>query len=133
MKIIGRILVILAAALIVVGAAYAFFQTDVAAQLTPGRRGGEFVERGLPEGEHLERGLRPEFRDEDFSGHLPEGFGRGEFQHGGRHGGRSGSILGLFSFLSIGRHLLTIGVIVLVVVMIDRLISWRKRRVRVAE
>ncbi len=126
MKIIGRILIILAAALIVVGAAVAFTRTDMAVQFMPGGRGGEFAERGFPEGEHLERGG-------DFNGQAPEGFGQGEFQRGERHGGRSGGTLGFFSFSGIGRYLLTIGVIVLAVVMIDRLFSWKKRRVRVAE
>lgn len=125
MKIIGRIVIILAAALIVVGAAYAFVQTDMAAQLLP----GGLAERGFPEGEHLDRGARPEFQEGDFNGQPPQG----EFLRGGRHGGRSDGTLGFFSFLSIGRHLLMIGVIVLVVVMIDWLLSWRKRRVRVAE
>ncbi len=129
MKIIGRILIILAVALIVVGAAYAFVQTDMAAQLLPGGRGGEFAEGGFPEGEHLDRGARPEFQEGNFNGQPPQG----EFMRGGRHDGRSGGTLGFFSFLSMGRHLLTIGVIVLVVVMIDWLSSRRKRRVRIAE
>jgi hypothetical protein len=125
MKTIGRIVIVLAAALIVVAAAYAFVQTDMAAQLLP----GGFAERGFPEGEHLDRGTRPEFQEGDFNGQPPQG----EFLRGGRHGGRSGGTLGFFSFLSIGRHLLMIGVIVLVVVMMDWLLSWRKRRIRVAE
>lgn len=124
MKIIGRTLIILAAALIVVGAAYAIAQTDLA---TPLLSGG----RGFPGETRPERGKRPEFRDGNFASQLPEGFDSGEFLRGGdRHDGRSRD---LFSFLSIGRHLLIMGVIILAIIIVDRLLAWRKRRIRVAK
>lgn len=118
MKIIGRTLIILAAAFIVVGAAAAFAQTDLAAQLLPGGRGGEFVGDRFPEGT-LPEGFNPqEFRRGDVDGRFPGGERRGE---------RPGAF-GLFSFMALGRNLLTIALIILAVVGLERLFSWRKRR-----
>ncbi|MCB9423219.1 MAG: hypothetical protein H6667_25710 [Ardenticatenaceae bacterium] len=128
MKIIGRTLIILAVALVVVGAAIGFSRSGIAAQLIPGGRGDAFTGRGLPGDDNQV------FPGGAFDGQRPpEGFNRGEFSRGGeRHGDRSGA-LGIFSFLSLGRYLLTISVIVVVVVLIDRLFSRWKRRQKVAE
>ena len=79
MKIIGRILIILVAAFVVIGAAVAFTRTDFAAQLLPGGRGGVFADGRFPTGDRAEgfnpQGLR--------NGEVDGGFPTGEFRRGG--------------------------------------------------
>lgn len=131
MKIIGRIFIILIAAFVVIGAVAAFARTGMAAQLMPGGRGGEFTDGRFPE-DGLPEGFNPrEFRDGDVDGGFPDGFDAGEFRRGERHGERPGS--GVFSFMGLGRNLLTIVVIVLLVTMISRLFPRRKLRLKAAE
>lgn len=131
MKIIGRIFIILTAAFVVIGAAAAFARTGMAAQFMPGGRGGEFADGRFPDGGRPD-GFNPqEFRDGDADGGLLTGFDAGEFRRGERHGERPG--FGIFSFMGLGRNLLTIAVIVLLVTMISHLFSRRKLRTKVAE
>ena len=112
LKLIARILIILAAAILVVGVTFAIVYASGAAQAASNFRGGG---RFQPGGEHA-------------GGFIP-GQGAGGFRDGGNHLGRgefgSGGTSVLFNLLS---NLGTIAVIVVVVVLVERLLENVRRR-----
>lgn len=132
MKIVGRIVIILAVALVVVGGAAAFSKSDWAARFVPGfvvGRGSELGDGRFPDKERLPQfNLRGDHTG-DFADGFPEGLNRNEFRHGGE---RAGSF-GIFGFMGVVRNLLTIGIIVLLVVAVDRLFVSRKAKIKAAE
>ncbi len=101
MKTIGRILIILVAASIVIGATVAFSRTDLAAELLPSYPGGEFMPDDAFGGE-FEPG-EIERASPDVELQRPEGGpGRG------------------FNLFNMLKNIATIGLIVLGVVLFDR-------------
>lgn len=116
MKTLGRTLIILLAAFIVIGATVALANAGLLSNFSrfPGERGefGEFEPGEFPQGEFQ----RP--NDGDFA----EGF-RPEHGPGGREGG-GGRGFNLFSWI---KNLAIISVIVVIVVGLERLFA-RKRR-----
>jgi uncharacterized membrane protein len=137
MKLIGRIAIILFAALAVVGATMAFAQTGAAAGLAGGRPGGDrdrFIgaESGVQPGESGRRGTG--------AGVFPPGEGRrpmpgGAFRRGDHHGRMEGGAAGLAGLL---KSLATIGLIVLGVALFERLLRRRRlartgKTIRLAE
>lgn len=126
MKTVGRIFLILAVALVVVGAAYGLAQTGVLQNLTGGR--GEFFELEGGEGGRLrgpQAGFEPRFRPggegdlEQFGQARPERFG-----DRGRAGG------GVFGFGEVIKNLVIISVIVVAVVTLTLAADWLRRRWR---
>ncbi|MCA9935529.1 MAG: hypothetical protein H6662_07970 [Ardenticatenaceae bacterium] len=114
MKWVGRTIIILLAAMIVVAAAFAFSRSDLAAQLLPGGSGrGEFARGEFPEG------VRPELPDE---GGFPDRH-EGEFRPDGREGGS-------FRWFSTLKNLGIIGVIVLIVVVLQWTWGYLRRKIR---
>ena len=121
MKTLGRTLIILLAAFIVIGATVALANVGLLSNFSrfPGERGefGEFEPGEFPQGEFQ----RPD--DEDFA----EGF-RPEHGPGGREGGE-GRGFNLFSWI---KNLAIISVIVVIVVGLERLFARNRRPVMVA-
>ncbi len=111
MKMIGRILIILIAALVIVGATMAFAKTDAASQMGGGQKDGRFPTNG-----EVERN------------DLGDNLGEGGFQRGHNHEGGEGR--GGFNIATQVKNLAVIGAIVLVVALISRLNlqKWRKRK-----
>lgn len=114
MKIIGRILIILLAASVVVGAAWALTRNGANAQLAPGeartRPGGDFNGERLVPGQAPD-GFNPNQR--------PEGLREGGFDRGRQSG-----------FLPIGwiKNFVLIAIIVAVVVFIEFVMDRRRRK-----
>jgi len=129
-KTLGRLLLILAAALVIVGATYGLAQAGFLRNLMGGR--GELFEFEGGEGGRLrgpEAGFEPRLRPggEDASGQFgqarPERFGAQ-----GRDGGREGG--SLFGVGEVVKNLAIIGVIVLAVVALTVAGDWLRRRWR---
>ncbi len=106
MKIIGRTLIILAAALVVAGALFAFRQTEYARMPGESRPGRMRIEAG-------------EAR--------PDGFAPGGFEHRNRAGGdeHQASLAGL---VEVGKNLAIIAAIVALVVMLERVTRGLRQR-----
>ena len=119
MKIIGRILLILLAAVVVSGVTYAFSQT-AAAQPLPAARGGRGgFEGGGPRGELGQ--LPPDFGNRDAG----QGGFPGDFEREAR-GGDFDREFGGLSLTIVLRNLAMIAVIILVVQLLR--LGWRKLR-----
>ncbi len=119
MKIIGRILILLIAAMVVIGATYALSQTAAGAAL-PGARGG----RGGFEG-HGELSQFPA----DFGGRSASAGQSGifgNFERGPRGGGEFDREFGGLSLTVVLRNFAMIAVIILVVQLLR--FGWRKLR-----
>ena len=114
MKIIGRILIILLAASVVVGAAWALTRNGANAQFAPGEA------RFRPDGDSDGQGFAP--------GQLPDGFSPGQrpegFREGGFDRGRRGGFLPLGWIKNIG----LIAVIVAVIVFVEYVMDRRRRK-----
>ena len=98
MKSIGRILIILLAASLVVGTAWALTRDGTNAQFTPG-----------------EARFRPEGGDSFAPGQLPEGFWEGGFDRG-----RRGGFLPISWIRNIGLIMVIVAVFVFIEYLIDR-------------
>lgn len=110
MKIITRILIILLAASVVVGATWALTRNGANAQFAPHE--GNF----RPNGNGNSASNTPNF------GQRPEGFTNGGFRPEGRDRG------GSFSVLSLLRTLIPLSVVVAIGVLLDHLISSKRSR-----
>ena len=114
MKIIGRILIILLAASVVVGAAWALTRNGANVQFAPDEA------RFRPDGDFGGQGFVPDQSPQGFGqGQRPEGFREGSFDRGRRGG-----------FLPLGwiKNIGLIAVIVAVVVFVEHVMDRRRRR-----
>lgn len=127
MKILGRTIAILAAALVVVGAAAWFADTDYAQGLGSIGRGRGEIGRlpagaaGALFGSGQGRGASPGVEGQQLPGDTG-GFAREEGV--GREGHRSASIFGIREVI---KNLVIMGVIVAAVILIDRMAGGRRR------
>jgi hypothetical protein len=117
MKVIGRTLIILSAALLVVGATLLFARSSLGAQaFSGGRQPGSGAQGGALDGGRPFPGAGlPEGAASGFRG------GRGDFERGG--GG-----LGASTLFTLGKDLGVITLIVLLYILLDQAFSAHKKR-----